>query len=659
LICVTHRDAELGFVDPSEVSARFELSPLSTAETTELARLATHDAPMPPHEIGVIVERSGGNPLFLRELIAAARGGETVEALPDSIDEVIAAHIDRLSADDRQLIRRISVLGQTSSFGLLRDVLDDFPEKDSATWQRLDAFIAWDDRDNLSFRNGLLCDGAYDGLSYRVRRELHARAGDTIRSASGDRGEDQELLSLHYFRAQRYPEAWEYSLAAAERAKAFFANVEAAEFYERALLAGRRLSDVSSMDLSRVHESLGDARNHTGAYTEAAAAYQAARRLLNDNPVAEARLMLKLARVQGWLDRYASALRWITKGLRILAGSEGPESAQVKAELLGWYGRFCQEEGHHRRAIKWCTIAVEQAEAAGATEALADALRVIDWAKMDLGQLEEPTNWYRSLMLFEELEDLPGQGGVLNMLGALAYFRGDWEEALRLYGLAHATVRRAGDAVADAFYILNIGEIYLDQGRLEDAAQHFDTAERVWRAAGYRSGVAYAKCNLARVAQGHGQYEEALRLFEESIEESRHIGSQGETLEARARMAECLLLSGEPEVARSAADDALAQARTLGGVPAQIPLLQRVRGISFALTGQPIPAGAAFEQSLAAARTRDAEYEVALTLRAMAEYCGADNDGQREEWRGRAGTTLSKLGVTSAPELPGRQGLAP
>jgi class 3 adenylate cyclase/tetratricopeptide (TPR) repeat protein len=657
LICVTHRDAELGFVDPNDISARFELTPFSTGETTDLAQLATRDAPMPPHQIGVIVERSGGNPLFLRELLAAARGGETVEALPDSIDEVIAARIDRLSADDRHLIRRISVLGQTSSFGLVRDVLDDFPDKDSSTWQRLDAFIAWDDRGNLSFRNGLLCDGAYNGLSYRLRRELHARTGDIIRLAAGDGGEESELLSLHYFRAQRYAEAWEYSLAAAERAKAFFANIEAAEFYERALLAGRRLSHVSSMDLSGVHESLGDARNNTGAYTEAAAAYQAARRLINDDPVAEARLVLKLARVQGWLDRYASALRWLTKGLRILAGTEGAESARVKAELLGWYGRFCQEEGHHRRAIKWCTLAVKQAEAAGATEALADALRVIDWAKMDLGQLEEPTNWNRSLMLFEELDDLPGQGGVLNMLGGFAYFRGDWEEALRLYGRAQSTVRRAGDAVADAFYVLNIGEIYLDQGRLEDAAQHFDTADRVWRAAGYRSGVAYVKCNLARVAQGHGRYDDALRLFEESIEESRHIGSQGETLEARARMAECLLLSGEPEAARSVADDALTQARTLGGVPAQIPLLQRVRGISFALTGQPTSAGAALEQSLAAARTRHAEYEVALTLRAMAEFSGDDNDDQREEWRGRAGTTLSMLGVISAPELPARRGL--
>ena len=40
---------------------------------------------------------------------------------------------------------------------------------------------------------------------------------------------------------------------------------------------------------------------------------------------------------------------------------------------------------------------------------------------------------------------------------------------------------------------------------------------------------------------------------------------------------------------------------------------------------------------------------MALTLRAIAEFSGDDNDEQREEWRGQAGTTLSKLGVIRTP----------
>jgi hypothetical protein len=113
--------------------------------------------------------------------------------------------------------------------------------------------------------------------------------------------------------------------------------------------------------------------------------------------VAKARLALKLARVQGWLDRYANVLRWITKGLNILKGDQSDEAARQRAELLAWYGRCCQDQGRHRRAIRWCTLAVAEAEAVGHKEALADALRFIDYAKMELGQLEEPVNWVRAL----------------------------------------------------------------------------------------------------------------------------------------------------------------------------------------------------------------------------------------------------------------------
>jgi tetratricopeptide (TPR) repeat protein len=516
----------------------------------------------------------------------------------------------------------------------------------------MEEFVRRDGDDQLSFRNGLLRDSAYDGLSYRHRRELHSRAGDSILQMASVRGEDHsERLSFHYFHAQRHQEAWSHSLVAAERAKAVYANVDAAEFYERALLAGRRLPQVSPKDLSDVHEALGDAKNRTGAYSEAAAAYRSSRRLVADDAVAEARIVLKLARVQGWLDRYANALRWISRGLRILEGVEGAEAAHQRSELLTWYARFCQEAGHHARAIKWCTLAVAQAEAAGAKVALAEALRVIDWAKMELGQLEQPVNTERALAIYEERDDLPALADTFSVLGIYAYFRGEWGEALDLYRRGEAFNRRTGNAVKTAFQVLNIGEIALDQGRFDEAEQAFDTAYRTWRAAGYRSGTAYVKCNLARLAAGRGHYDEALRLFEESVAESRDIGSHSEALEAQARMAECLLLSGDHTAALELADKALAQSRTLGGVPAQIPLIQRVRGAALARSGEPALAMEALEQSLQAARTRRAGYEAALTMRVMAQ-CGTDPaDDRHAELERDAASMLSKLGVVWTPDL--------
>jgi class 3 adenylate cyclase/tetratricopeptide (TPR) repeat protein len=617
LWCLTRRDVGSGFIAPDDTPiTRLELGPLSQAEAAELALAATHETPLPGREIELLVDRSGGNPLFVRELVAAVLNGDALGALPDSIEDVVVARIDRLPVIDRQLLRRMSVLGQSFSADLLADVLEDVPEEHESIWLRLEPFIVHDAFGNLSFRNALLRDCAYNGLSFRLRRELHSRAGDTIARATAQSGDDQSgLLSFHYLHAQRSQEAWSYSLQAAAQAKGIFANAEAAEYFERAIAAGRRLPTLTPGEIAGAHEGLGDARNLTGSYVGAASAYRASRRQIGDDVVAQARLLLKLARVEGWLDRYTNALRWITRGIAILDGFDDPDASRQRAELFGWYGRFCQEGGKHRQAIKWCTQAVEQAEAVGDKETTADALRIIDWAKMDLGQLEDPENWERALLLFEEIEDLPGQAGVLNMLGGFAYFKGDWDEAVALYRRAQATARRTGNAVMDAFYVFNIGEIALEQGRLDEAEEAFVAVKRTWRAAGYRSGAADAKGKLARVKAAQGRYDEALDLFASCIGEMDDIGSRADALEATARMAECLLLSGTSDDALALADRGLALAQDLGGVPSQIPLLHRVRGAALARLGQTDAAIEALQQSLQAARSRGAAYEVELTER--------------------------------------------
>jgi predicted negative regulator of RcsB-dependent stress response len=97
------------------------------------------------------------------------------------------------------------------------------------------------------------------------------------------------------------------------------------------------------------------------------------------------------------------------------------------------------------------------------------------------------------------------------------------------------------------------------------------------------------------------------------------IGSRADALEASARMAECLLLSGDDNGALDLADRCLARAQDLGGVASQTPLIHRVRGKALARLGQSDAAIDAWQQGLQAARSRGAEYEVALTERAAAD----------------------------------------
>ena len=153
----------------------------------------------------------------------------------------------------------------------------------------------------------------------------------------------------------------------------------------------------------------------------------------------------------------------------------------------------------------WCRRAVAEANGSSHVDALAHAYKVLGWAEMDLGRLDSAPDLLRSLELYEQLGDLPGQASVHNLLGGFEYWRGEWSQALENYEQARGLARRTGDMILDAFCASNIGEIALDQGHVAEAEALFSDAFRVWEAAGDRPGTTYAKCSLARVASRTGR----------------------------------------------------------------------------------------------------------------------------------------------------------
>jgi class 3 adenylate cyclase/tetratricopeptide (TPR) repeat protein len=646
VVVVSRRDTE-GGLEVSEESGQIRLGALPDDDAVDLVDRMAAEAPLPRHMVAALTERSGGNPLFLIGIVSAALAGTDVDELPDSVEAVVAARIDQLPIQDRYLLRRASVLGRSFPVYLLDAVIDEPLDGDLP--QRLARFLVWEDG-MIRFTHALLRETSYDGLPYRLRRELHARAGDAILGASGtDPEKFAGLVSLHFLHAQRYPEAYRFALVAAQRATEVFADVESVGFYERAVDAARHLDHLGSTDHAALYESLADARYRVGLYGPAEVAYRRARRLRGGDPVAEARVLLKLGRLQGWLDCYSRALRWISRALRTLDGVPGEDAARQRAHVLAWYGRFCQEEGRHRRAMQWCERAVAEATEVDEKEALANALKVLDWARMDLGLLHDPSDWHRALGLFEDIGDSPSVASMLNMLGGFAYWRGQWTEALDLYRQAQETVHRTGNAVMDAFCRNNIAEIALDQGRLDESERLFHEALNIWRAAEYRSVVASTTCNLARLAAARGAYDDALREFEAAASLADHVGGQAEMREIRARMAECLLLAGDHDAALAMAEGCLEQLRSSDGVPPQKPLLERIRGVVLLTRGAVDDARFALEISLDAARVRDAGYEEALTLRVLADV--DRGDAAAADLRRRSDEILARLGVEWIPPV--------
>ena len=652
LICVTRRDEETGFVPPSvKGTVSVKPLPLTDEQMLELVMVATEDAPLRPHEMASLAERSGGNPLFLKELMTAARWAGGIEGLPDTVEAMVTSQIDRLSADERRMLRYASVLGMSFTADGVARLLEPGRQPAATLWQRLDEFVARDDDgQTLRFRHALMRDAAYHGLSYKRRRELHRRAGLEIEQERRDVNAELDLLALHFFHAHDHDRAWRYSRGAAANADSKFAIVDAAEHYERALEASRRLREPVALEVAAVYEALGDLRERIGQYPEAAKAYTAARRLVPDDAVVQGRLCFKHSVLAERSGSYPQALRWLQRGMQGLESREDPPAVQQLARLVASYGLIRQAQGRRLDAVHWLTRAIETSQRADEREALAHAYFVLDWALVELGRAEEAVHSQRSLELYEELGKLGPPATIYNNLGMFAWLEGRWDEAIELYDKGRQLRLKLGDAVDAATGTHNIAEVLSDQGRLDDARPLFEESLRVWRAAEFGIGVAYATSSLGRVASRSGDFGRAAELYEAAREQFRAMVSEAELVDTDARIAEALAFQRRSSEAVELASAALERTAARGGAT-QDPMLYRIRGYAHAQLDALAEARADLERSLDAGRTRNARYEIALTLDAIARVAELEGIADAAR-RAEADELLGALGVVQVPTVP-------
>jgi class 3 adenylate cyclase/tetratricopeptide (TPR) repeat protein len=201
---------------PANVT-RIDLKSLDEEETARLTRhLAGPEAP--PLLDDVIAERSGGNPLFIEELVRYLRaapqddgppGWEVRDApgTPDSILLLIGARLDALPPDHKALLADASVVGAVFWPEALRHlgdrdaatvgtILDQLEEREFV--RRLDASTVRGSAD-YTFWHALTQDVAYDRLPRALRASKHAATAEWMRSVAGDGATDlTQIIAYHY-----------------------------------------------------------------------------------------------------------------------------------------------------------------------------------------------------------------------------------------------------------------------------------------------------------------------------------------------------------------------------------------------------------------------------------------------------------------------------
>jgi class 3 adenylate cyclase/tetratricopeptide (TPR) repeat protein len=626
LVLLTRRDASGGLTLPEDVRQRIALGPLSQEDVQAIA-LATPEAErLPPHVVELAVERSGGSPEFLLDLLAAAAAGNRDE-LPESVGAATMARIDALDPVDGAVVRRAAVLGLTFHPRRLADVMSrDMALPEEGFWDRLSAVFTREGDGQVRFARPALQEAAYASLPFKLRRELHKAVGLRLEHDQGrELDADPAVLSHHFSLAGDHARAHRYAMAAAKRATERFSHADAARLYRRAIDAGR--ADGAAADratLADAWEELGEALRAVGEPAPAMRALTEARRLLREDPLAQARLCDRHAEVAKLSESLPVAVRWLKRGLRGVETLDGPEVTACRARMRSNLGGIRLRQGRLPEAISDCHDAIAEADSVGELRALAHACFVLDLALLGSGRPEEATHSWRALEIYEQLGDPEHEHKVLNNLGAAAYYDGRWDDAIALYRRAGEASERAGMAGFVAIIDSNIGEILSDQGHFCEAQEHLLRARRVFGATRDRQGSAFADMLLGRLAVRRGQYAEGLPVLERAADEFRRLRIDYYSELAQALIAEAEVFSGD---ALRGLDIA---SRELEAKDGQRPLLTRIAGIALARLGEQRAAVRELQHSVRVSREREANYDLAATIDILEAVGSTDSELARE-----------------------------
>ena len=206
----------------------------------------------------LLIERTEGNPFFLEEsvrtlmetkVLAGERGNYHLEKkvestqVPATVQAVLAARIDRLPLEEKQLLQSAAVIGKDVPFSLLQAIteLSDEELRRGLTHLQAAEFLyetsLFPDLE-YTFKHALTHEVAYGSLLHERQRALHARIVEAIETLYPDRLIEQvERLAHHAFRGELWGKAVTYLRQAGGKAGCPLGAPRSGSYFEQALTA--------------------------------------------------------------------------------------------------------------------------------------------------------------------------------------------------------------------------------------------------------------------------------------------------------------------------------------------------------------------------------------------------------------------------------------
>jgi len=280
-------------------STEIRLRRLSADDSSSLLAQLLGEAKLPAEIQRTIMERSEGNPFYLEEVIRHLieqdlivqdeDGWQATEELeemsiPDTLQGVLLARIDRLEEDVRRTLQMAAVIGKSFLYRILETISEAEMQLDThlSQLQRVDLVREKARLPELEyiFKHALTQEAAYNSLLHERRKVFHLKVGEALGELFPDRVDEfAGLMAYHFEAAEAHEKALDYLQRAGDQARQDYAHQEAIDFYERALVILKEQEEYDRaaptlMKLGLTYHTAFDFQRSRGAYDEAFAMRQ-------------------------------------------------------------------------------------------------------------------------------------------------------------------------------------------------------------------------------------------------------------------------------------------------------------------------------------------------------------------------------------------------
>jgi tetratricopeptide (TPR) repeat protein len=422
----------------------------------------------------VILERGEGNPFFLEELAHAAlehgqSGGQT--NVPETIQGVLMARMDRLPDAPRRALQTASVIGREVPVRLLEAVWSE-PfglDEQLGKLQSLEFIYEQAGREpGFVFKHALTQEVAYETLLEGHRRVLHAAAGRALESLYAGRLEEvYDRLAHHYSRTHEAPKAVEYLTRFASRAAGMHAHSDAARALEEALEHVGRLA-AGERDRYSVEVAVRLAASYyfLARFRDTVELLDCRRKRmgrLGDGALA-GHFFFELAHAHSHLGDHREAVACCERAIAQAQRAEDWETCgkahYVLCKESMWVSRFAEGLEHGRRAVEYL-------EPTGERWWLGQSLCWQGINRYFMGQLDQALECAAGgFAIGEELGDHRLQSYAAWNRAWFAATRGGGQEAI---DWGHRSIELSPDPLNNAFSLGWTGYAYLEHDDAERA----------------------------------------------------------------------------------------------------------------------------------------------------------------------------------------------